>query len=255
MLRSARRLRTVLRHLPGAFAFGLGCMAFAVHAAEAPACPTPANYSPDHDMLPRVHEGLKQHHLDVLAIGSGAMLSIKPDSGPTLWAQVDADLRRSDPALDVNITVRTARGLAASDMLEQIRRETASAHYQLIVWQTGTIEAVRNVPPGDFYQTLADGADEMARIGADVLLVDPQYSKLLEANSDLDRYEEVMQQAAAFPNVALFHRLDLTQGWAEAGQIDLEHASPDTQDSVFKRLKACLADQISLVILQMSRSF
>ena len=110
--------------------------------------------------------------------------------------------------------------MLASEMLDVLRTELAAHHYQLVVWQTGTVEAVRNVPTGEFYQTLSDGAALVAASGADLMLVDPQYSRFLHANVDLTSYMQSLEQVGALPGVILFHRFSLMQDWATDGQID-----------------------------------
>ena len=58
----------------------------------------------------------------------------------------------------------------------------------------------------------------MRDAGGDLVLIDPQFSRFLRANTDLDPYENVMQQVATMPGVALFRRFDLMRSWADTGR-------------------------------------
>ena len=165
-------------------------------------------------------------HLDVLAVGSATMFGPAASMAPgTITSQalgaafsgaqaaapavlqspserafplqMAKQLKKQVPGLEVDVTVRGGRGLLASEMLDLLRHELAAKHYDLVIWQTGTVEAVRNLPPGEFGQTLSDGAQAVRDAGADLVLVDPQYSRFLQTNSNLDPYFQALQQVAA----------------------------------------------------------
>ena len=130
-------------------------------------------------------------------------------------------LEASIPGLKVVVVVRGGRGMMASDMLALLREELARGSYQLVLWQTGTVEAVRNSAPGDFAQTLANGAEAVEAAHANLILIDSQYSRFLQTNSNMDPYSQALQTTAALPGVLLFHRFDLMHAWVTDGQIDL----------------------------------
>ena len=165
--------------------------------------------------------------LDILAVGSATMFGPEASLAPgTIMSQALGDtnklstqpklftgpasehafplqmakaLQSSVPGLEIKMTVRGGRNLLATDMLDLMRAELAVHHYDLVVWQTGTVEAVRNVSPGEFGQTLSDGAEAIAAAGANLVLVDPQYSRFLQTSSNLEPYEQGLQQLAAMP--------------------------------------------------------
>jgi len=216
-------------------------------------------------------------HLDVLAVGSATMFGPEASLAPgTLTAQSLAgafsgtppasslistppserafplqmakQLRTLVPGLDVQVTVRGGRGLLASEMLELLHKELAAKHYDMVIWQTGTVEAVRNLPPGEFGQILSDGAQAVQAAGADLVLVDPQYSRFLQTNSNLDPYFQALQQVAAMPGVVLFHRFDLMRGWANDGAIDLERTPRSDREKAIGTLHACLGRHLARLV-------
>ncbi len=219
--------------------------------------------------------------LDILAVGSATMFgpeaSVSPGTitsqafGESSKAPVPAklfngpaserafplqmakELKRSVPGLDVRMTVRGGRNLLATDMLDLLRSELASHHYDLVLWQTGTVEAVRNIPPGEFSQTLSDGAEAVAAAGANLALVDPQFSRFLQTSSNLEPYEQALQQVAATPGVMLFRRYDLMHSWANEGQIDLERTPRSDRQKVIETLHACLGKHLARLILDSAR--
>ena len=115
--------------------------------------------------------------------------------------------------------------MTAEAMLPILQRELAAHHYDLVLWQTGTVEAVHGLRPERLREVLQDGADALANAQADLVLIDPQFSRFMRANVDISPYETVLQQMTGNPDVTLFRRFDLTQLWIGNGQVDLERAS------------------------------
>lgn len=178
---------------------------------------------------------------------AGTMLT-HPPSERAFPLQMAKQLRTLVPGLSVDVAVRGGRGLLASEMLDLMRKELAARHYDLVIWQTGTVEAVRNLPPSEFGQVLSDGAQAVQDVGADLVLVDPQYSRFLQTNSNLDPYFQALQQVSAMPGVVLFHRFDLMRGWANDGGIDLERTSRSDREKAIGTLHACLGRHLARLV-------
>ncbi len=232
--------------------------------------------------LPRVAEALKPGGvLRVLAIGSASIFgpdaSLSPGTvtsqvlgraplseakpGPAAAAsehafpwQMAKALREAVPGLSVQVELRGGRGAMASEMLGMMRAALEHGQYQLVLWQTGTVEAVRNSSPSDFAEALSDGAEAVEAAGANLVLIDPQYSRFLQANSNLDPYVLDLQQTAAMAGVMLFHRFDLMHAWAEEGRLDLEHAPKADRKRVAEALHACVGQHLARMILAAARS-
>ena len=247
------------------------------------ACAAPDEATAALTALPRVGEALKAGQtLRVLAIGSATMFGpeaalapgtltsqslatrgpLRPtQSGPftqeaseqAFPRQMGRALQQAVPGVRVEVVVRGGRGMTAADMLALMRTEIAAVKPQLILWQTGTVEAVRNSPPGEFGQVLLEGAEAAEQAGANLVLIDPQYSRFLQANSNLDPYTQAMQQAAMLPGTVLFHRFDLMRGWANAGQIDLERTPKAERRRAVETLHACIGVTLAKLVMAAAR--
>ncbi len=249
----------------------LSCPAISARAADR--CAAPAELNADTSPLPHVASVLKPGStLNVLTVGSATVFSpsesLQPGTvtglalglgnGPRTGDLMPSDaafplqmgkaLQRAMPGVTVTVTVKGGRGMLATEMLDIIRSELAAHKYQLVIWQTGTVEAVRNVPAGAFYQTLSDGSAVIADAGADLVLVDPQFSRFLHANTDLDPYSQSLQQIAAQPDVVLFHRFDLMRYWSGEGQIDLERTTKAQRVKTVEALHACLGASLAQLV-------
>jgi len=120
---------------------------------------------------------------------------------------------------------------------------------QLVLWQTGTVEAIRNLRPDRMRQALREGLDVIRAAGGSLVLLDPQFTRALRANTDVEPYETELQQVAALPGAGLFHRYDLTRGWALQGLIDPERSTKDTREAELARLNVCLGQALARYVL------
>ena len=234
--------------------------------------------------LPHVGDALQPGRtLRILAVGSATMFGPEASLAPgTLTSQAlgtskspappqqftqDASehsfprrmaegLRNAVPGASVQVVVRGGRGLLATDMLVILRDElkAAAIKYDMVIWQTGTVEAVRNLPPGEFAQTLLDGAETVRDAGADLILVDPQFSRFLQTNANLEPYTQALVQVAAMPGVVLFRRYDLMRSWVNDGQIDLERTNRTERKKTVETLHACLGQHLARLVLESARS-
>lgn len=193
----------------------------------------------------------------VLAIGSattvGSVKTAGEAAAPTQvtafpWHMVTA-LHAALPNVTFQLTVHGGRGMTAEDMLLLLAAALKKQHYPLVLWQTGTVEAVRGLRPDGMSDVLHTGAEMVRDAGGDVVLIDPQFSRFLRANTDLDPYEGVLQQVAALPGVVLFHRFDLMRAWADDGRIDLERTPKADREKVLDTLNVCLGQALARFVL------
>jgi hypothetical protein len=229
------------------------------HAAATPAaCPPPSDAEPVSESLPHLAAALKLGStLEILAVGTVAALpSVAPAStNSTGFIPLLAhDIEAAAPGLHVAITLRGGRSQDASAQLELIRSALKQHRYTAVLWQTGTFDAVRSEPADIFYQALSEGADLASQAGADLILVEPQYSRFLEANADLSPYLSAMQAMDAAAATLVFHRYELMHDWADSGLIDLEHADRADRPAVAAQLHSCLAAELSRAILSGARA-
>lgn len=264
---------------------GLSLGSSSAHAeTPAPKCSTPDDAAGTATPLPHVTEALRPGAtLNILAIGSanlfrpeasfapgsligqsiqGATKTTVPPaqvitdapSGTAFPQQMATALEKAVPGVTVKVTVRGGRGLSATDQFRLLSDMLDHEKFQLVLWQTGTVEAVRNLPPSEFAQTLSDGAEKTAQAGADLVLVDPQFSRFLQTNSNIDPYEQAFQFVGSMPNVLLFHRFDLMRSWVNDGQIDLERTPKSHRLTAVEQLHACLGMQLARLVLGGTRS-
>jgi hypothetical protein len=197
--------------------------------------------------------------VEILALGSGSTVGeTGKGAGPAYsyhtpgnsfpYRMIEA-LQTMRPSARFRLTVKGARNMTAETMAAMLRKELEAHHYTLVLWQTGTVEAVRGLRPDFFRSVLQEGVDVAVQANADMVLIDPQFSRFLRANTDMGPYEGVLEQVAGLPGVSLFHRFDLTQSWVDEGQVDLERVSRDQRDKTIKLLNTCLGQALARYVL------
>lgn len=248
-------------------------------ATQAETCAVPDDALGTIAPLPRVAAVLKPGgRLRVLAVGSATMFGPEstlqpgtvtsqalnsgttprvPDPSPTppvptqaaFPVQMARTLQSAIPGLQVDVSFRGGRGMPSSEMLSEIGRALSPDAYQLVLWQTGTVEAVRNSPPGEFAQILSEGVEKIEAAGANLVLIDPQYSRFLQTNSNIDPYIQALQQAATMPGVVLFRRYDVMRAWVGEGRLDLERVPKADRKRTVEMLHHCLGTLLGRLIL------
>ncbi len=188
--------------------------------------------------------------IEILAVGSGSTAGAdgrQPDSAFP-YRMLDA-LRDALPHVIFTLTVRGGRGMTAEQMLPLVKAQMQQSPARLVLWQTGTVEAIRGLRPARMRQVLREGLDLIHAAGGSLVLIDPQFTRTLQANIDVEPYQTELQMVAALPGAALFHRYELTRFWALRGGIDPERAPKDAREAELGRLNRCLGQALARYVL------
>ncbi len=204
-------------------------------------CDVPAELL-DGAALPRTRAAIREGELRVL-IGGSATAETAGATQP-YHARIATLLNERFPSLRVTVEARGQRGATAPESLALILRELPALRPHLVLWQTGTVEAVRSLEVDELTQTLNDGITRIRAAGAEVALMDQQFSRFLRANSDIDRYRDAMRVTAATEGVPLLRRYDWMYHWTENDGPDMERAPRAERPATMALLNDCLARAI-----------
>jgi hypothetical protein len=122
----------------------------------------------------------------------------------------------------------------------------AAAKPALVIWQTGTVDAMQSIEQDQFSQTLDKGINIARSAGADVVFVNPQYSPRTESMIALGTYAESMRWVALQYEVPVFDRFSIMKVWADLGTFDLYSATKklDIAERVHDCIGRLLADLV-----------
>lgn len=224
-------------------------------ASAAPAAPVPCEV-PDYLLngdtaLPKVAEAIKAGGpLNILVVGSRSSTIGGPASGSEAAAypgQMQVALKEQLPAIQVNVSVEIQAKKTADEVATGLARLVEAKKPTLVIWQTGTVDAMRSVDPDDFRTAVDEGVVALRDAGADAILVNPQYSPRTESMISASPYLDNMRVVAQEHEVPLFDRFALMQKWSEAGDFDLFTAVHNSE--LAKRVHGCLGRALSQFIM------
>jgi hypothetical protein len=176
--------------------------------------------------LSRVAEAIKAKKLDILVVGSTS--STLPDaSGPNRgypWRMEEA-LQKKLPGVAVKVTVHAKARDTAADMQKTILQLVQKDKPALVIWQTGTVEAMRRTDMDDFRTILDDGIEGVKAANSDIMLMNMQYSPRTELVFAAPPYADAMRFVALQHEVPLFDRLAVMRHWGELGTFDFNETT------------------------------
>ncbi len=154
--------------------------------------------------------------IKIVAIGSsstaGAMASSPAASYPSRLA---VDLQHRFPTEDITVLNRGVNGEEAADMLTRLDADVIAEKPDLVLWQVGTNAVLRDHPLERTAELIHQGIVRLKASGADVVLIDPQYSPRVIAKSEAQPMVELIAAAAKRDNVALFRRFAVMRYWRD----------------------------------------
>jgi len=188
-----------------------------------------------------------ERRLTVVALGASSTQGTAASSPAKAWPARFAEILGGRlSAIDVHVVNLGMRGQTARDVVDRLPRDVAPLKPGLVIWETGTVEAVRATDPAEFAHLLMEGIDAMAQLGADVVLMDPQYARTTARLINFQPYLDALRQAAGLPDVNLFPRYEIMRYWAESGRL-----TPHTREEMTKGnddLYDCMAQLLAEVI-------
>ncbi|WP_156927039.1 hypothetical protein [Azospirillum halopraeferens] len=155
-------------------------------------------------------------------------------------ARLRDELVRRLPGVSVEGEVLNLPGHTASGMVAPMLTLVSARRPALVVWQTGTVEAVRNLDPLAFGTALAEGVGAIHRMGADVILVDMQYSMQTAQLIDFTPYVAHVRWASQNSAAVHFPRHDIMRYWVEAGRVDFGADSESEKRKSFEFVHGCI---------------
>ena len=192
------------------------------YAKDAEDCMAAAGAAMPDFAMPRVAAAIAKKHLDIAVIGSASSELAGPSGTNIAYpTRLQAALTNLLPGVAVKVTTYARPRETAEEMQKKLSRIVNEAKPSLVVWQTGTADAIRGVDADDFRVALDDGIATLQQAGVDIVLVNMQYSPRTEAMLAMGAYADAMHMIALQREIDLFDRFSIMRKWNEAGTFDL----------------------------------
>ncbi|ABE61121.1 conserved hypothetical protein [Nitrobacter hamburgensis X14] len=226
---------------------GLTASAFARADDPPRSCDVPAYLLTSDRPLTRVASAVKAGGpLDILVVGSRSS-TIPGAEGDAYPARLQAALREKLPGITVNVSVELEPRKTAEDIAPGLGKLALAKKPTLVVWQTGTVDAIRSVDDDTFHDAIDHGVTALQNAGTDVVLMNMQYSPRTETMVSPTSYIDNMRVVAQQHDVPLFDRFAIMNHWNESGEFDL--FSPVRGADLAKRVHNCLGRALSTFVI------
>ena len=140
----------------------------------------------------------------------------------TYPSRLAAQLRRQYPSADITVLNRGKGGEDAPEMMKRLQTEVIDMHPDMVIWQVGTNAVLRNLDPSETAKQVEDGVARIQADGADLVLVDPQYSpRVTERPESARGMVKLLGRIAALRHVGIFPRFEVMRDWHERQAIPI----------------------------------
>lgn len=186
------------------------------------ACPVSADHVVANGGLERSRAAVASGRLTILAMGSSSIQG-HGASRPELSfvPLLEAGLERRLPGVAVTAINKGIGGETAKETADRLAREIEAARPDLVIWQLGTNDMLRDRPMDDVFADFRRGEAVLDRAGVDVLLVDSQ--RLPEGttnpafrgrNPALAEMARLIDLEGGRVGYAVLHRFAAMSGWS-----------------------------------------
>jgi hypothetical protein len=227
----------------------IGVIAYAsvVSAGPGDSCGAAAHLVHADAGLPRVAAAIQAQRLTIVVAGT-ASSTLPGTEGPAAAypARLEMVLRKKLPGVEVKVISMAKPRQTAADMASTFPKLLKDDKPALVIWQTGTVDAMRGVGTDGFQATLEEAVDRLREGGADVIFMNPQFSPRTDAVIATAPYSDAIRWVALGRALNLFDRHGIMRQWGELGTFDLLAAtkSLDTAAKVHDCIGRLLADLI-----------
>ena len=223
------------------------------NAEPADPCAVPGYLLFGDSLLQRVAAAAKeQKELKIVVVGGPSSNLPGPFGASFAFpARLEVALTRRLPNLKVSVTTDIRIRQTAGEMVGTIEKLLAEEKPTLVVWQTGTYDALHGTDPEGFRAAVSEGVEKLQNAGVDVVLMNMQYSPRTESVVALAAYADAMRWVAREREVPVFDRLAVMRHWYDAGQFDLYAATKDMKTA--KSVHDCIGRTLAASIIDAAR--
>lgn len=193
----------------------------------------------------------------IVALGSSSTQGTGASSGamtyPAQLQRLFDDAFGGRPAVTV-----VNRGIAGEDIDDMVKRldgDVLAVHPDLVIWQAGSNDPLRGVPMDRFKAELTVGIRAIRAEGSEVLLMEPQWSPVIEKADAKSRFVDAVREVGAEQHVDVVRRFALMRRWIDDGLVTPEQLVGPDKLHMTDRGYALLARAVLDQITAQSRAF
>jgi lysophospholipase L1-like esterase len=218
-------------------------------AIAAEPCDIPGYLLVGNNELKHVAEAVeKEKKLTIAVVGTGSSILAGPEGPRSAYpARLEAVLQAKLPSVAVKVVSLVRTRMTTEDLAKGMEKLVNDEKPDLVIWQTGTLDAIRRVDPDEFRAALEEGVETLHKGGTDVILMNMQYSPRTDIMVPLGPYADNMRVVAQQHEIPLFDRLAIMRHWSDTGAFDLYAAGKD--NVLAQRVHDCIGRGIASMIM------
>ena len=161
----------------------------------------------------------------IIAFGSSSTVGYGTTSPEFTYPnRLAAQLHRQYPSADITVVNRGQGGEDAPEMMKRLQVAVLDMKPDLVIWQVGTNAVLRNLDPGETAKLVEEGIARIQAAGADLVLVDPQYSpRVNERAESASKMVKLLGKVARLRHVGFFPRFEVMREWHEQQAIPIDN--------------------------------
>ena len=202
--------------------------------------------------LPRLAQRLAAGGpITIVALGSSSTAGAGASSPAASYpSRLAIELAQRFPKATVKVLNRGVNGEEVPDMLARFDSAVLAEKPDLVLWQVGTNSVLRDRPLKPHETQLHDGLVRLKSLGADVVLIDPQFAPQVLAKPEIGGMLALIASVAKRDNIDLFRRFALMRKWHDSEDMPFEsflssdglHMNDWSYDCLAKVLGAAIAE-------------
>lgn len=217
-------------------------------ARAADSCDVPNNLVETFARLPRVGFSVKRDHkLEIVVLSAAPKLSGEASNLKSYPYYLESELRERLKGTDVHVFGQSEPRKTIIEVIKDLPRLLAERQPVLVVWQTGTVEAMRGIDPDGYGRALDSGVAALQNGGADVILINQQFSPRTDFMFDGGPYTENMRWVSQTRDIPLFNRYEVMKYWGETGAFDLTALK---NDGTYEKVHRCIGRLIADLVMR-----
>jgi acyl-CoA thioesterase-1 len=222
--------------------------------ADTQPCDVPDELMQFDDKLPHLAERLHAGEpVKIVAVGGASTAGLAAGSSDLAYPHRLQEILAGSYPSPITVVNRGVPRQTAQQMVERFPTDVIPEDPVLVIWETGTTDAVRGVDVDDFAATLQNGVDELKAHGIDVMLVDMQFSHSTATVIDFERYLNALHRVGDVNDINVFPRFDMMRYWSEQNVFNFDGIAKGERAALAAEVYKCIAGKLAEAIRIASR--
>jgi lysophospholipase L1-like esterase len=156
--------------------------------------------------------------LQVVALGSSSTAGVGATAPANAYPnELQLELAAHFGHSSIRVLNRGVPGDTYRQMLDRLDRDVLAFHPDLVIWQVGTNAVINENGVAKDGPPIRKGVERLKAAGADVILMNPQYSPLLLHDPDCPVMLDLIDEIGRDEHVPVFHRFAVMHEWLVSG--------------------------------------